>query len=68
MRSVFPCHIEYLKNIRVSASMSISLVNQNKLWGLIACHHYSPKYINYETRKVGGFLGQFLSAHLFSKQ
>ncbi|AFZ46573.1 multi-sensor hybrid histidine kinase [Cyanobacterium stanieri PCC 7202] len=68
LRSVFPCHIQYLKNMGVKASMSISLLNQDKLWGLIACHHYSPKYINYETRKVGEFLGQFLSAHLFCKQ
>ncbi|MGY6529699.1 MAG: ATP-binding protein [Cyanobacterium sp.] len=68
LRSVFPCHIQYLKNMGVKASMSISLINQNKLWGLIACHHYSPKYINYETRKAGEFLGQFLSAHLFCKQ
>ncbi|MBE9222483.1 response regulator [Cyanobacterium stanieri LEGE 03274] len=68
LRSVFPCHIQYLKNMGVRASMSISLLNQNRLWGLIACHHYSPKYINYETRKAGEFLGQFLSAHLFCKQ
>nr|WP_242411875.1 ATP-binding protein [Cyanobacterium sp. IPPAS B-1200] len=60
--------MEYLKNMGVKASMSISLLNQNKLWGLIACHHYSPKHINYETRKAGEFLGQFLSAHLFCKQ
>lgn len=68
LRSVFPCHIQYLKNMGVKASMSISLLNQKKLWGLIACHHYSPKCISYETRKVGEFLGQFLSAHLFCKQ
>lgn len=68
LRSVFPCHIQYLKNMGVKASMSISLMNHKKLWGLIACHHYAPKYINYENRKIGEFLGQFLSAHLLCKQ
>ncbi len=61
LRSVSPCHLTYLKNMGVTASMSISLIHENKLWGLIACHHYSPKYIDYETRKNCEFLGQFLS-------
>lgn len=68
LRSVFPCHIQYLKNMGVSASMSISLMNEKSLWGLIACHHYSTRYINYETRKVCEFVGQFLSIELLYKQ
>lgn len=68
LRSVFPCHVQYLKNMGVSASMSISIMNESKLWGLIACHHYSPKYISYETRKICEFLGQFISAKLLYKQ
>ena len=39
LRSVSPIHIEYLKNMGVRASMSISLIYENHLWGLIACHH-----------------------------
>ncbi|MGK7957609.1 MAG: ATP-binding protein [Crocosphaera sp.] len=68
LRSVYPCHVEYLKNMGVSASMSISLMNGSRLWGLIACHHYSPKYISYEIRKICEFLGQFLSVELLYKQ
>ncbi|MDJ0509496.1 MAG: ATP-binding protein [Crocosphaera sp.] len=68
LRSVYPCHVKYLKNMGVSASMSISLMNENRLWGLIACHHYSPKYISYEIRKICEFLGQFLSVELLYKQ
>jgi two-component system, chemotaxis family, sensor kinase Cph1 len=68
LRSVFPCHIEYLKNMGVTASMSISIINEQKLWGLVTCHHYSPKYINYETRKACEFLGQFISINLVYKQ
>ena len=68
LRSVFPCHIEYLKNMGVTASMSISIINDQKLWGLVTCHHYSPKYINYETRKACEFLGQFISINVVYKQ
>ena len=41
LRSVSPIHIEYLKNMGVRASMSISLLHDDRLWGLIACHHYA---------------------------
>ena len=42
LRSVSPIHCEYLRNMGVGASMSISIVIDGKLWGLIACHHYEP--------------------------
>lgn len=44
-RSVSPIHLEYLKNMGVGASMSISIVIGGKLWGLIACHHPTSKKI-----------------------
>ena len=40
LRSVSPIHVEYLQNMGVAASMSVSILGQNKLWGLFACHHY----------------------------
>lgn len=43
VRSVSPIHLQYLRNMDVRASMSISLFNGNKFWGLIACHNASPK-------------------------
>jgi chemotaxis family two-component system sensor kinase Cph1 len=45
LRSVSPLHIEYMRNMGVTASMSISIMKDGKLWGLIACHHQSPKFI-----------------------
>ena len=42
LRSVSPIHCEYLRNMGVAASMSISVIVGGELWGLIACHHYSP--------------------------
>ncbi|QIR40268.1 response regulator [Tolypothrix sp. PCC 7910] len=68
LRSVSPCHLEYLQNMGVAASMSISLINDKRLWGLIACHHYTPKYVDYEMRKACEFLGQFASLELAYQQ
>lgn len=64
LRSVSPIHCEYLQNMGVSASMSVSIVRDGKLWGLIACHHFSPKQIAYETRKACSFIGQVLSGEI----
>ncbi|MHC0065277.1 response regulator [Nostoc sp. UIC 10890] len=68
LRGVSHYHIEYLQNMGVAGSMTISLLNDKRLWGLIACHHYSPKLVDYETRKACEFLGQFASIELVHKQ
>ncbi|MDR9402811.1 MAG: ATP-binding protein [Halothece sp. Uz-M2-17] len=68
LRSVSPIHIEYLKNMGVAASMSISLIQAQTLWGLIACHHETPKFVPYEVRIVCEFLGQLMSTELATKE
>jgi len=68
LRSVSPLHLEYLRNMGVTASMSISLMQGQNLWGLIACHHSSPKYIPYPIRTVCEFVGQVVSAELVNKE
>ncbi|HYH97324.1 GAF domain-containing protein, partial [Hyalangium sp.] len=51
LRSVSPIHIEYMRNLGVRASMSISLVHRGRLWGLISCaNHSSPRYVPYTLR------------------
>lgn len=52
LRSVSPVHIQYLKNMGVGASASVSLVRNGALWGLIACHHRSPRGIVHEAREM----------------
>ena len=52
LRSVQACHIDYLKNMGVQASMSFSINVDNRLWGLFACHHYAPRLVSYEQRVV----------------
>jgi light-regulated signal transduction histidine kinase (bacteriophytochrome) len=61
LRSVSPIHCQYLRNMGVNASMSISIVVSGKLWGLIACHHYSPHVVPFETREVALYMGLMLS-------
>jgi chemotaxis family two-component system sensor kinase Cph1 len=45
LRAVAPVHVEYLNNMGVAGSLSISLVANDRLWGLIACHHYAPRLV-----------------------
>lgn len=52
LRSVAPCHIEYLSNMGVGASMSFSIVSGERLWGLFACHHYASTSLSYTQRLV----------------
>lgn len=66
LRSVSPIHLEYLRNMGVGASMSISIVVGGELWGLVACHHYSPKAMSMAQRVAAELYGDFLSLHLTS--
>ena len=68
LRSVSPLHIEYLNNMGVAASMSISLIKNKQLWGLIACHHNTPKIVPYQVRTICEFIGQIVSFELATKE
>lgn len=68
LRSVSPVHLEYLTNMGVRASMSISLLQEQKLWGLIACHHNSPRQLPYELRTICEFLGQVIALELATRE
>ena len=68
LRSVSPLHIEYLGNMGVAASMSISLIKNKQLWGLIACHHHTPKTVPYQIRTICEFIGQIVSFELATKE
>ncbi len=60
-RSVSPIHVEYLQNMGVFASLSISIVIDDRLWGLFACHHYSARYVPHTLRMACEFLAHTLS-------
>ena len=50
LRSVSPIHLEYLRNMGVRATLTISLSRGSRLWGMVACHHYTPRYIGSQLR------------------
>lgn len=65
LRSVSPVHLQYLANMGVAASMSVSLVTHGRLWGLVACHHYSGShYPTQAERGAAEFLGRTASVLL----
>ncbi|GHG28674.1 histidine kinase [Deinococcus indicus] len=68
LRSVSPVHIQYLKNMGVGASMSVSLVHGKELWGLIACHHQTPRHLPYDLRSACELLGQVASVQVSARQ
>ena len=61
LRSVAPVHIEYLKNMGVAASMSVSIIVDGLLWGLIACHHMAPLLVPQAARLSCTVLAQMLA-------
>ncbi len=50
LRSVSPVHLQYLRNMGVAASASVSIVKDGRLWGLVACHHETPRLLPYDIR------------------
>ncbi|SDS89350.1 ATP-binding protein [Actinoplanes derwentensis] len=68
LRTVSPFHLEYLRNIQVRSSMSVSLLAGGKLWGLIACHGREVNALGPQVRSACEFFGVALSLHLAALQ
>lgn len=69
LRSMSRMYTDYLINMKVSATLTVSLIKDGKLWGLIACHHYSgPRFVPYDVRMACEFLGRAVSLLLSAKE
>ncbi|MDA8585046.1 GAF domain-containing protein [Rhodobacteraceae bacterium] len=66
-RAVSPIHLEYMRNMGVAASLSVSIIKDGALWGLFACHHNTPKLIDFERRTAIELFAQFFSYELARK-
>ncbi len=64
LRSMSPIHIQYLKNMGVSATLVISLMVGGRLWGLVSCHHYEPRFIELELRAVCELLSEVVGTRI----
>jgi light-regulated signal transduction histidine kinase (bacteriophytochrome) len=67
LRSASPIHIQYLRNMGVQSSMTISLVVRGELWGMLTAHHAVAHRLDFLTRSVCELFGQTLSAHILAR-
>lgn len=68
VRSVSPVHLQYLRNMGVAASASISIVKDGMLWGLIACHHRTPRRLPPDIRAAAATLASSLARQIRAKE
>lgn len=66
LRSFSPVHIQYLRNMGVQSSLSISLLQNGRLWGLIACHHMTEKMVSDSMMESLEFISSMVSLKLVS--
>lgn len=64
LRSMSPLHLQYLKNMGVTATLVISIVREGRLWGLVAAHHYSPRNLSSSLRMAAEMLSEVLATRV----
>lgn len=68
LRSVSPVHLQYMRNMDTGASMSVSLMREGRLWGLVSCHNHRARRVPYHVRTACEFIGQVLSLQIALKE
>ncbi|MCU6454385.1 GAF domain-containing protein [Sphingomonas sp. A2-49] len=68
LRHVSPVHLQYLRNMGVAASASISIVKDGLLWGLVACHHREPRLLPPDIRGAAATLASGLARQIRAKE
>lgn len=64
LRSVSPIHVQYMRNMGVAGTLVASLVHEGRLWGLISCHHRTPRYIPFDLRAACELLAEVVSTRI----
>jgi len=64
LRSASPIHLEYLRNMGVQSSLTVSIIVEGQLWGMIACHHDTARRVDGTTRAVCELIGQTLASQV----
>lgn len=67
LRAVSPTHIEYLKNMGVTSSYSVSIMDDHTLWGLFSCHHSTTKIIDYKVRQATLLIAKVMMSRISEK-
>jgi two-component system, chemotaxis family, sensor kinase Cph1 len=68
LRSFSPVHLQYLENMGVRATLVISVILDGQLWGVIVCHHMTPKHVTADMRLQCDLLSHVLSASIQSQE
>ncbi len=64
LRSMSPIHLQYLRNMGVTATLTASLVREGQLWGLVAAHHYAPRMLRLSLRTAADLLAEVASTRI----
>ncbi len=64
LRSLSPIHREYMRNMGTVCSMSVSIIVDGKLWGLVSCHHHAPRFIPVRLRSACDFVMQIAASQI----
>ena len=68
LRSASPIHCAYLRNMGSAATMTVSIMLGDRLWGLIACHHERPRRLSAATAAAVELFAQVFSTQIDAKQ
>ncbi len=68
LRSVSPVHLQYMRNMGTGSSMSVSLIHEGQLWGLVSCHSADARRLPYPVRTACEFMGQIVSLQIALKE
>ncbi len=68
LRSVSPVHVEYMRNMETAASVSVSVLKDGGLWGLIACHHRDPLAVPFEARTACDLIAQVFALQIAARE
>jgi light-regulated signal transduction histidine kinase (bacteriophytochrome) len=64
LRSVSLVHREYMRRMGVGASISVSLIKDGELWGLLSCGHRTSHFTSREIRTACLSIGRLLSLQI----
>jgi diguanylate cyclase (GGDEF)-like protein len=64
LRAHSSIHVAYLERFGVNASMSLSIVCDGRLWGLVICHHRRPHPVTFALRRRLVELATLLAARI----
>ncbi|OLP62208.1 histidine kinase [Xaviernesmea oryzae] len=68
LRSVSPVHLEYMRNMGTRASMSVSIMVNGALWGLVSCHSAEATHLSPMLRDACDFVVQSLAMRIGAQE